>query len=137
MRLSIDRARWWGVGLVALAFTLSASPVVARDQIVSTSLVDLFSSSLLCVVSNVGSKPVTVKSVRFLNEDGAAQALDGGNCSFPGDIFPSLSCYQAAQPPFSGQFARCEVVVKGGAKALRVRVTSYNGSNIFEGSEGR
>jgi hypothetical protein len=45
-----------------------------------------------CNVANVGTKPVTVKSVTVIDAKGAVHDPMSSNCTFPGPISPGLDC---------------------------------------------
>jgi hypothetical protein len=45
-----------------------------------------------CNVANVGTKPVTVKSVTIINGEGTGIVPTSNNCTFPGPISPGLDC---------------------------------------------
>jgi hypothetical protein len=124
---------------MGVAFALVLTRGAQAGQVVSTGPVNQYvPPSLTCTVANVGPAMVRVNAVKFIDDGGNVQGFGGGNCTFPGDIFPGLTCYQDAGSPHSGQFARCEVDVAGSAKYLRVHISSYDGSrNLLDTSEGR
>ena len=45
-----------------------------------------------CNVANIGTKPVTVKSVTVIDALGAVHNPTSSNCTFPGQIAPQLDC---------------------------------------------
>ena len=45
-----------------------------------------------CNVTNIGTKPVTVKSVTIINGEGTGIVPLENNCTFPGPISPGLDC---------------------------------------------
>jgi len=45
-----------------------------------------------CNVTNIGTKPVTVKSVTIINGEGTGIVPSSNNCTFPGPISPGLDC---------------------------------------------
>ena len=54
-----------------------------------------------CNVTNIGTKPVMVKSVTIINGEGTGIVPSSNNCTFPGPISPGLDCL-IAYPPSSG-----------------------------------
>ena len=54
-----------------------------------------------CNVTNIGTKPVMVKSVTIINGEGTGIVPSSNNCTFPGAISPGLDCL-IAYPPSSG-----------------------------------
>jgi hypothetical protein len=116
--------------LPIVAFTMSMSSVARAGQVLATPLVEQLSDpAVVCLVTNVGAKPVTVTNVKFINEDGQLIANGPSNCSFPGAIFPALNCYVPASSPH-GSFIRCEADVKGSAKSLRMQIISVNTTTL-------
>ena len=63
-----------------------------------------------CDVANIGTKPVTVKSVTVIDALGAVHSPQQSNCTFPGQISPGLACSitVGAQAGF-GHLMRCVV----------------------------
>lgn len=49
-------------------------------------------NSAECDVANVGTKPVTVKSVTVIDALGKVHNPTFSNCTFPGQISPQLAC---------------------------------------------
>jgi len=45
-----------------------------------------------CNIANIGTKPVTVKSVTVIDALGAVHNPASSNCTFPGQISPGLDC---------------------------------------------
>ena len=45
-----------------------------------------------CNVANIGTKPVTVKSVTVIDATGVVHDPMASNCTFPGPISPGLDC---------------------------------------------
>lgn len=63
-----------------------------------------------CDVANIGTKPLTIKSVTVIDALGAAHNSTSSNCSFPGQISPGLGCIISvgAQAGF-GHLMRCVI----------------------------
>ena len=121
------------LALAALVLSASAS---ARAGVLSTGAIHQ-NGGMECTVTNVGTKRVTVTSVSALNEDGTALSTSSGDCSFPGQIFPGLTCVVDVSPG-AKLTARCVVESAGSAKNLRVHFSSLSMTdNLFDVSDAR
>jgi hypothetical protein len=83
--------------LTLLLLTLATA--VHADTIISTNLLQTnpetitqFALQVKCTVTNISTKPVTVNSVRFLDEQAHEYKQGASNCTYPGTIFPGLAC---------------------------------------------
>lgn len=110
--------RFLGCAAVVLAATGPAQAVT----LLATGFGDNDGSGARCFAINVGATPVRVNSIKLIRFDGSELALDSGNCSFPGNIFPALAC-QITGVSGSGAMGplRCviEVATSTGAKNIR------------------
>lgn len=111
------------------------------DTVISTGLVAQLESppTVRCTVANIGSKPVRVNAIELIDEAGNIFGTIAANCTLPGDVVPGLACVKGAGSPYgTGQFIRCQVVVKGSGKNVRVHITSFDETDHrVESSEGR
>jgi hypothetical protein len=114
-----------------MLLVLALATAVHADTIISTGLLQVnpdtitgFALQVRCTVTNASSKPVTVNSVRFLNELGSEYPQHDftSNCSYPNPISPGVACLHGLgkfELPDNG-YIRCEVNGKGSGKSLRV-----------------
>ena len=67
--------------------------------------------SVECDVMNIGTKPVTVKSVTIIDASGAVHNPTSTNCMFPGPISPQLGCIitAGATSVGYGHYMRCVI----------------------------
>ena len=86
-----------------------------------------------CNVANVGTKPVTVKSVTFIDGEGNVHSPGSSNCTFPGPISPGLDC-SLTVPASSGahlsNLFRC-VVDTSSKSSIRATMMYLQPSGIF------
>jgi len=86
-----------------------------------------------CNVANVGTKPVTVKSVTIINGEGTGIVPSSNNCTFPGPILPGLDCLVAYPPSggtnLSNRF-RC-VIDTSSKSSIRATMMYLQPSGIF------
>ena len=86
-----------------------------------------------CNVANVGTKPVTVKSVTIINGEGTGIVPSSNNCTFPGPILPGLDCLIAYPPSggtnLSNRF-RC-VIDTSSKSSIRATMMYLQPSGIF------
>ena len=74
-------------------------PAIADIILASTAHATIISTGMAftpdqaeCNVTNIGTKPVTVKSVTVIDALGAVHNPASSNCTFPGQISPGLHC---------------------------------------------
>lgn len=79
-----------------------------------------------CFAANIGTTAVRVNSMKLIAFDGSQQAVSSGNCSFPGNISPGLTCEIDGATGFA--YVRCviEVATSAGAKNIRGTLLLYN-----------
>ena len=86
-----------------------------------------------CNVTNIGTKPVMVKSVTIINGEGTGIVPSSNNCTFPGPISPGLDCL-IAYPPSSGTNLsnrfRC-VIDTSSKSSIRATMMYLQPSGIF------
>jgi len=86
-----------------------------------------------CNVTNIGTKPVTVKSVTIINGEGTGIVPSTNNCSFPGPILPGLDCLITYPPSggtnLSNRF-RC-VIDTSSKSSIRATMMYLQPSGIF------
>ena len=85
-----------------------------------------------CNVANVGTKPVTVKSVTIIDGRGNGVVPGSSNCTFPGPILPGLDCsitYGPSSDHLSNLF-RC-VVDTSSKSSIRATMMYLQPSGIF------
>jgi hypothetical protein len=83
-----------------------------------------------CNVTNIGTKPVTVKSVTVIDALGAVHPDVQHDCSFPGQIFPGLNCLIIASTT-AGPSHTVRCVIDTSSKSnIRATMTYFAGGNI-------
>ena len=85
-----------------------------------------------CNVTNIGTKPVMVKSVTIINGEGTGIVPSSNNCTFPGPISPGLDCsitYGPSSDHLSNLF-RC-VVDTSSKSSIRATMMYLQPSGIF------
>jgi len=83
-----------------------------------------------CNVTNIGTKPVTVKSVTVIDALGVVHPDLQHDCSFPGQIFPGLNCLIIASTT-AGPSHTVRCVIDTSSKSnIRATMTYFAGGNI-------
>ncbi|HEY2388819.1 MAG TPA: hypothetical protein VGK30_17825 [Candidatus Binatia bacterium] len=79
-----------------------------------------------CRVLNATAKPIEVNSVAILDPDGNALPTST-LCTFPGSIFPGLSCSVKVSDltEHGGGYGRCVIDTKGNAKSIRATLLLF------------
>jgi len=87
-----------------------------------------------CNVTNVGTKPVTVKSVTIIDATGGVHAPMSSNCSFPGPIDPGLDCSITAAPTGAHleHLLRC-VIDTSSKSSIRATMSFYDTAGNLAG----
>jgi hypothetical protein len=100
----------------------------ANAAILSTGIGSIFNNGE-CDVANIGTKPVTVKSVTVIDALGAVHGPQQSNCTFPGQISPGLACSitVGAQAGF-GHLVRC-VIDTSSKSSIRATMTFFDSAN--------
>jgi hypothetical protein len=79
-------------------------------------------------VANIGTKPVTVKSVTVIDATGAVHPDRQQECSFPGQIFPGLNCLIVVST-IAGPSHTVRCVVDTSSKSnIRATMTYFDGA---------
>ncbi len=99
----MSRKVWTALAGMILGGTASAA-IISTGTLYSPSSVE-------CDVMNIGTKPVTVKSVTIIDASGVVHAPLSSNCSFPGPISPQLGCIISAGTTDVnfGHYLRCVI----------------------------
>jgi len=86
-----------------------------------------------CNVTNIGTKPVTVKSVTIINGEGTGIVPTSNNCTFPGPISPGLDCsitFLASSGVHLSNLFRC-VIDTSSKSSIRATMMYLQPSGIF------
>jgi hypothetical protein len=81
-----------------------------------------------CNVANIGTKPVTVKSVPGIDVNNVAKTVFFTNCTFTGPISPGLACVTIVNIPGGVHFdhlVRC-VIDTSSKSSIRATMTYYD-----------
>jgi hypothetical protein len=81
-----------------------------------------------CNVANVGTKPVTVKSVTVIDATGAVRTPMSSNCTFPNPISPGLDCsisVAASTGAHLEHLMRC-VIDTSGKSSIRATMSFFD-----------
>jgi hypothetical protein len=88
-------AKWWKTGTIGAALAAAVVAMVAPIEPAQANTLlaaalghNSGSQTPVCLATNVGAIPVLINSIRLFKFDGSQVAeANGGNCSFPGEMF--------------------------------------------------